>query len=293
MLDAAVALDGRGSDLNAVFGNLELFAEEANRAVGVLDSERVALEGFVRDGGAVFDALSESGRLGSLITNADTVFATTAARDAELEAAFRALPTFLDEARETLTRLDTFAADTNPLVTQLRLPPLLTRLDPFLDQLNPPLIATRAYRREITAFLANTAAATTGFNLSSEAGGEATRYLRTVAPLNPEALAGFPSRLKSNRTIPYVQPGGFTELSQGLESFSTSQCSSGANATIDPADAGAFPEGFFDRLQEFAFAGELSSDDIPAARCDKQDRFESLGGSFTEFTDYLHIRADP
>jgi ABC-type transporter Mla subunit MlaD len=340
MIDGALSLDGRGVDLNAALGNLEPFSEELRRTLTVLDGERQALEGLVRDGGVTFDALSESGQLASLVNNAATVFSTTAARDADLQAAIEALPTFLDETRTTLDRLERFADDTDPLVTQLRpaarelsptleqveqlapelrgflsglspvadradnlkalrklldddLPPLLTRLDPFLDQLNPPLVAIRAYRREITAFLANTAAATNGFNLSSEAGGEATRYLRTVAPLNPEALAGFPSRLKSNRTIPYVQPGGFTELSQGLESFSTSQCSSGANATIDPADAGAFPEGFFDRLQEFAFAGELSSDDIPAARCDKQDRFESLGGSFTEFTDYLHIRADP
>ena len=41
------------------------------------------------------------------------------AANQDLREAFRALPTFLDESRQTLTRLDEFARDTDPLITQL------------------------------------------------------------------------------------------------------------------------------------------------------------------------------
>jgi virulence factor Mce-like protein len=340
MRDGAVSFGDRGVDLNAAFGNLALFALEANRTLVVLDSERRSLRRLVGAGGEVFEALSRTGQLSGLVTNAEAVFSTTAARDAELEAAFRALPTFLDETRLTLERLDRFAADTNPLVTQLRpaarelgptarqlellapelrgamdgllpvakragnlkslrqlldddLPPLLERLDPFLVQLNPPLESLRDYRREVTAFLANVGSATNAFNRPAEGDFEEVHYLRTTSPLSPDVLAGFPARLKSNRTNPYVQPSGYTELTRGLESFSTGQCSGGITAKLDPSDSGDFPDDLFDRIKLYAYGDVLNSDNVPAPRCTKQSPFGSLGGSSEEFTDYLHIRADP
>ena len=69
----------------------------------------------------------------SLIENANTVFATTAARDTELQQAFRALPTFEDESRFTFERLTKFADDTDPLITQLR--PAARELSPTLEDL--------------------------------------------------------------------------------------------------------------------------------------------------------------
>lgn len=121
MQDASLALRGRGVDLNAAIGNLTPFAESADDLMQVLDSQGQAVQGLVRDGGETFDALSERpGQLRGLITNTDTVFSTLAARDAELIASFQALPTFLDESKLTLERLDTFARDTNDLITQLR-----------------------------------------------------------------------------------------------------------------------------------------------------------------------------
>ena len=61
------------------------------------------------------------------------MFATTAARDSELQAAFRALPTFEDESRKTFERLDEFARETDPLITQLR--PAARELSPTLEDL--------------------------------------------------------------------------------------------------------------------------------------------------------------
>ena len=116
----AIASAGRGGDLSAAIANLEPFAESANRLLRVLDTQQGAVQQLVRNTGEVFGALSERrGQLQGLIRNSGTVFRTTAVRNRDLEAAFRALPTFLDESRLTLTRLESFSRNADPLITQL------------------------------------------------------------------------------------------------------------------------------------------------------------------------------
>ena len=120
MQQLAIASAGRGADLSAAIANLEPFAQDANRVLGVLDSQQGAVQQLVRNTGEVFGALSERrGQLQGLIRNSGTVFATTARRNQDLEAAFRALPTFLDESKLTLNRLESFSRNANPLITQL------------------------------------------------------------------------------------------------------------------------------------------------------------------------------
>ncbi len=144
MQDASVALRGRGVDLNAAIGNLSPFAQSADDLMRVLDSQDQALQGLIRDGGETFDAISERpGQLSGLIRNTDTVFSTLADRDAELIAAFQAFPTFLDESKLTLERLDTFALDTNDLITQLR---------PSARELSGTLQETAALAPDLTRF---------------------------------------------------------------------------------------------------------------------------------------------
>lgn len=121
MQSSAIATAGRGADLSAAIANLEPFAEDANRLLRVLDTQDEAVSRLVKNTGVVFNALSErQGQLRGLIQNSATVFDTTAQRDEDLREAFRALPTFLDESRLTLQRLESFAANANPLITQLR-----------------------------------------------------------------------------------------------------------------------------------------------------------------------------
>ncbi len=120
MEQGAVATAGRGADLSAAIANLEPFAADANRVLRVLDTQENAVKALINNAGVVFGALSErQGQLRGLIENAGTVFATTARRNQDLRETFIALPTSLDEARLTLNRLDTFAANANPLITQL------------------------------------------------------------------------------------------------------------------------------------------------------------------------------
>jgi virulence factor Mce-like protein len=130
----AQAISGHGQDLNDALGNLAPFAEDTADIVSVLNKQEGAFSRLIANTGVVFGALSErDGQLKSLIDNSNTVFATTASRDEELKAAFRALPTFEKESTLTFKRLDEFAAETNPLITQLR--PAARELSPTLQEL--------------------------------------------------------------------------------------------------------------------------------------------------------------
>ena len=121
MQQAAIAFSGRGADVSAALANLEPLAEDANKLLRVLDTQEEGVQQFVKNTGVVFGALSErQGQLRGLIQNSSTVFATTARRNEDIEETFRALPTFLDESRLTLNRLETFSNETNPLILQLR-----------------------------------------------------------------------------------------------------------------------------------------------------------------------------
>jgi phospholipid/cholesterol/gamma-HCH transport system substrate-binding protein len=340
MQEGAVALRGRGVDLSAAIGQLEPTFSDGNRVLLVLDRQRLAVRQLIRNAGAVFAALSERpGQLRGLIANAEAVFSTTARRNRELQRTFIALPTFLDESRLTLGRLQRFALETDPLVQQLRpaarelapvvaragrlapeleqffvgllpaaeaahrgfpalrrllrvdLPPFLDRLPPYLRELNPLLRAADLYKHEITAFLGNAAAATNARTVTAESG-RPLNYLRTVAPFGPDSLAAYPSRLKVNRVNPYVKPLGYLELPAGLQSFQTGHCTAGLTATLDPADAAAFPGDLFARLKLFAFGDVLNSDAIPAPPCTKQPPFEPIGQAGAA-TDYLHVLRQP
>jgi phospholipid/cholesterol/gamma-HCH transport system substrate-binding protein len=134
MQQLALASLGRGRDISDAIGNLAPFEEDTTTLLKILNVQQVDVQAVVRDTGEVFDALSErDGQLRSLIDNSNRVFATTAARNRELEGIFRALPTFERESKTTVARLTTFAHATNPLVTQLR--PAARELAPTMTQL--------------------------------------------------------------------------------------------------------------------------------------------------------------
>jgi phospholipid/cholesterol/gamma-HCH transport system substrate-binding protein len=339
MADAAVAFRGRGVDLNAAIGNLDPFAERADDLLRILDSQRLAVKKLLADGGATFDAISKQpGELRSLIQNTESVFSTTAARDTEIREIFQALPTFQDEARLTLERLDTFATDTNPLITQLRpvarqlsgtlialkrlapeaerffhglrpviqraqsgfgslrvllddqLPPFLGRLDPYFNQLIPIVDTVNRYKGEVTSFLGNTSAALNAGS-TPNGGTRLIKYLRAASPLGPGVLGSPPSPYKSSRLNAYVKAGGYTKLSQGLDSFFTANCTGGRTATLQQGD---FSNDLYDRVQIYAMggAGITNTDDVPAPPCRQQGTQSSIGGPPNQDTDYLHVNPE-
>lgn len=131
--EAAVAIEGQGASLSYAFGELEPAFTSFDRLFRVLDSQRLAVKQLFRNGSTALKALrGRQGELAGLIENSNAVFTTTAARDHEIEALFRAFPTFQDESKLTLNRLKGFAIDADPVMKQLV---------PVAEQLSPTLTA--------------------------------------------------------------------------------------------------------------------------------------------------------
>ncbi|TMM03126.1 MAG: MCE family protein [Actinobacteria bacterium] len=131
----AASVRGRGQDINDAFGNLAPFAIDVDALLRVLNAQKVYVRRAVRDTGTVFNALTaRDDELRRLIVNSNRVFSATAQRDEDLKALFRALPEFQRQSILTVNRLDRFARNTNPLITELR--PFARQLSPTLEQVS-------------------------------------------------------------------------------------------------------------------------------------------------------------
>jgi phospholipid/cholesterol/gamma-HCH transport system substrate-binding protein len=144
MQEAAVAINGQGQNLSYAIGEFEPTFSEYEKLFRVLDSQKLAVAQLFRNGTTTFEALrGREGELADLIRSSNEVFKTTAARDQDIEALFRAFPTFLDESRTTTARLKTFAVDADPLMKQLV---------PAAKQLSPTLISFARLAPEAKGF---------------------------------------------------------------------------------------------------------------------------------------------
>ena len=141
---ALITRDGGGQDLNAALGNLDGFATDGADVLGVLDDQRQALRLLIDNTGDVFGALNErNGQLRGLIQNSHRVFSATAAQQDALAETFAIFPTFLDESRLTLARLEEFSRDTEPLVRDLQ---------PVADDLAPTIRDVSALAPDLESF---------------------------------------------------------------------------------------------------------------------------------------------
>ena len=114
---------GPGEDLNDALGNLTGFSVDEAKLLKVLDEQEVAVRRLVKNTGVVFGAINErEGALRELIVNADNTFQATQERDEALAETFSIFPTFLDESKATLARLEGFSRNTRPLINDLKGP---------------------------------------------------------------------------------------------------------------------------------------------------------------------------
>jgi phospholipid/cholesterol/gamma-HCH transport system substrate-binding protein len=144
MQESAVSITGQGQNLSYAIGGLEPTFTEFDRLFRVLDSQRLAVGQLFSNGATTFQALrGRQGELGDLIESSNAVFQTTARRNRDIEALFRAFPTFLDESRLTLQRLKGFSENANPLMKQLV---------PAAEELSPTLITISKLAPEAKAF---------------------------------------------------------------------------------------------------------------------------------------------
>jgi phospholipid/cholesterol/gamma-HCH transport system substrate-binding protein len=172
---------GRSQDLNDAFGNLAGFSADGAKLFQTLDEQNAAVKRLIKNTGVVFGALNErQGALRQLIVNSNNTFEALASRDAALAETFRIFPTFLDESKATLARLERFSQNTRPLVNDLKSP--ADKLGPTIRDLGDLSPDAEALFRALPALIK-----------SSETGLPATkRILKGAEPLFEAAHVFFP-----------------------------------------------------------------------------------------------------
>jgi ABC-type transporter Mla subunit MlaD len=132
MQEAAVAIEGQGQNLSYAIGNFDPTFTEFENLFRVLNSQKLAVSKLFSNGTKTFEALrGREGELANLIRSSNELFTTTGERNEDIEALFRAFPTFQDESRLTVDRLRGFAVNADPLSKQLV---------PVAEELSPTLI---------------------------------------------------------------------------------------------------------------------------------------------------------
>ena len=131
----ADAIQGRGTDINAGLASLPGFVGSADKLLVTLDAQSAAVRRLVASTGDFFGAISErEGELRGLVTDANSLFQTTAARNQDLANVFRELPRFERESTLTLPQLSAFAQEAQPVIKRLQ--PAASAADPLFKDVN-------------------------------------------------------------------------------------------------------------------------------------------------------------
>ena len=205
----------------------------------------------------------------------------------DLKGLFRDLGPLITVSKRGLPAVRRFLDDTTPLLGQL---------DPFLRNLNPILDYLGLYKREITGFFGNDSASTQAVD-RPPGSSSVVHYLRTANPLNPENLAAYPNRLSTNRSNPYVAPGGYATLP--LKVFGEYLCTTAPVPTLVtpgtlpslpvplPGDlTDLLPDELRDNINNFA----LNSGNVPAPPCTEQ---APNGRLVNQSGKYAQVKAAP
>jgi phospholipid/cholesterol/gamma-HCH transport system substrate-binding protein len=159
-------------DLNSALGNLAGFAQDGASVLQVLDTQSTAVRQLIKNTGVVFGALNErKGQLRQLIVNSDRTFSALQSEQNALADTFRVFPTFLDESKLTLARLETFSNNTRPLVIALK---------PVADDLGPTVRDLGALAPDLETFFRRLPPVIRDSNVDLPA---AAKFLRGAIPV--------------------------------------------------------------------------------------------------------------
>ena len=129
--DLGEGIEGHGQDFSDALGALTPFAENSTAVLKVLNSQERATQEAIKNTGVVFDALTErNGQLAEWIVNSNRLLETTANRDDQIRALWRAFPSFIDNSSAALRDLAAYAENTRPLMVELQ--PVAKQLSRFL-----------------------------------------------------------------------------------------------------------------------------------------------------------------
>lgn len=254
----ATNVDSVLSVLNRDGAATSTLLREGGQVFGALARSPSQLQGFVRNSNAVFASTAARDRALAAAIRAFPGFtvATRLTVDRVRRFATEATP-LINELRPAARQLTPTLRETVTLAPELRslleniapltraskagVPafehflsasvPWLARLKPYLGNFVPIFNYINTYKREIAAFFANGTATTqaSGQNISQTG---ILHYLRISNPVNPEAVTSYSRRLNSNRGNPYMAPGGYGALLNGLSVFGSYLCTSNPQPSI-------------------------------------------------------------
>jgi phospholipid/cholesterol/gamma-HCH transport system substrate-binding protein len=206
MQNSALAVNGRGLDLNDAFGNLGPFASDASDVLGTLRSQQQSLRTLVHDTGDVFGALTAHDQaLAGAIVGANRTFGALASQSRALSDTFKIFPTFENESRLTLDRLRGFAIDARPVFHDLR--PVARDLSPTLrdvrhltpkahklfQNLNPLIKVSATGLPSLSSFLHEVRPVMDGLDPFLSNFNPLVRWLDYQAPVVTDFLGNIPS----------------------------------------------------------------------------------------------------
>jgi phospholipid/cholesterol/gamma-HCH transport system substrate-binding protein len=233
---------------------------DGGQVFSALGRSPAQLQGFVRHSNAVFAVTAAQDlalantvrafppflistrltvdRLNRFAANAKPLIDELRPAARKLSPALQAVAVFAPELRDLLVNVAPLTSASKTGVPALErfldgTVPWLTRLTPYLGNFVPVIDYLNSYRREIAAFFANSTA-TTQATQTNIAGTKIEHYLRISNPVNPEALTAYQKRLSSNRGNPYMAPGGYLKLLDGLSVFGNYLCTTNPLPTIGP-----------------------------------------------------------
>jgi virulence factor Mce-like protein len=206
----------------------------------------------------------------------------------DLKGLFRDLGPLITASRKGLPAVQRILDDTTPLLGQL---------EPFLRNLNPILDYLGIYKREIASFFSLDAASTQSVD-RPPGSNTVIHYLRTANPLNPENLAAYPTRIATNRSNPYVAPGGYAHYP--IKVFGTYLCTNNQIPTlfnpalplppglpVQPPNVGTLlPPTLYQGVLDFA----LANGNVAAPPCTEQPPNGRLVGQSGK---YAQVKAAP
>lgn len=213
----AKATDGRAPDLNSALGNAPLATADLQRLVDVLDRERPAISGLVRDTGTTLTTIGERGDAVQELARAGSeVLRTTASRQASLTQTIRALPPFMAGLRRFSARTEALSRTAGPATRILR--PVAPLLAPGLraGRLLAPDLAATLRSLDTTITVSKTAVpalsqllrdAAPAFRAIDPAGRELVPVLRTLEDYRTDIVSSVSNTAAAtNATTP--RPGG-------------------------------------------------------------------------------------
>ena len=138
------AVRGRGESLNNALGQLPEFTDSGSDLLEVLYRHETAVRGLFRDTGEVYEALTQDeDQLSNLIKNSHALFSQTSDQRENLAEAFQIFPTYLEESRLTLKRLEDFSRHAQPLVRDLQ---------PVARELRPTIVSLRSLAPNLNSY---------------------------------------------------------------------------------------------------------------------------------------------